>query len=300
MQFLVSCPHQGGLLRFDMDTGGIEWLYEGHFTGLAPCWGGQKILAAEGGDNLWTLHRDGKMMAKSPLVRGSYYHDVFVSAIKNHKEALIGVISPARSVIDLCITLDGGTRFMLHSTSPPIYPGADKVYDACHFNSVCLNGTDIFGTAFIMTDKREGWRNVVGEPTGVFFGFNDKGPFVLKEGLKHPHTVCIYANGDVSVCDSLRGDIVFFKKVRGKYEEHRRLPISLTDGGRGYVRGMAVLLDGYLVGISANRHPDDDRITEVDPRLKRAYLVHIDKDGKTLQEWKMPVFEIYDILQIGD
>lgn len=285
---LVSAPFNGGL--FELDTQNGEILpkhtvgYSG--TGLTVCHG-QYIQAVDGCRfNVGGVEVGPECSSET----NPWYHDLHYYADRDEFWAA----NVRTSQVDIM-----DRSFNYKYSIGPLVSGADKVFRACNWNSFCLVEHSLFGTAFALTNEHEGWREQ--QEGGVVFlipTYNfQRPPLVIVSDLKQPHS--LHATPSQGwLCNSIPGEFIIYQiEDVLTWTEAVRVSVKTIHGKTGFTRGVLRVEDGWLVGLSTNRHPtifgfDDKAYTS-----KTAHVVHLDMGLKTINSWPMPFYEIYDIMR---
>jgi hypothetical protein len=243
---------------------------------------GNRIAQVVGGDEVWLVRKDGKGLKRNRLTpKGTnyHYHDLKIIEGKAY------VVNTDLSRVDVFNT----RNWTFEDHTSPLVQGADKEIDACHFNSIYLDPLTrhMFGCAFGLTPTREAWRE--DQSGGVFFKFASDRLIPLVKGFRQPHSVVVVGKY-AFLCDSIPGDLVVMSWGLRAWTTS-----AVYHVGNGFARGLALHEDGYYVGLSANRHPQnygyDHRYD-----LENARIVNMNVAGEVVDQWDLPVKEVYGIL----
>jgi hypothetical protein len=149
--------------------------------------------------------------------------------------------------------------------------------DAWHLNSLLIHQDRVLACAFGRFRRHREWNDDRSDATGVVFDMAT-GRDVLT-GLSRPHNPR-YLDGCWLVCNSRRGEVVRIDPATGGV----RGRVALG----GWTRGVAVLGETVLVGVSARRH---DGIVDEQARIavlnRRTWAVEA--------EVPVPCREVYDL-----
>lgn len=114
---------------------------------------------------------------------------------------------------------------------------SDALDDTLHVNSACFYRGELIASIF-----GDSWRDQpVGAPVGAVVSLATGEH--LWTGFRHPHTLTVH-EGTLFALDSYSGQV---ERLEGGA---KRTVVAKFDG---YLRGLAVLSDGYVVGLSAQR-----------------------------------------------
>jgi hypothetical protein len=177
---------------------------------------------------------------------------------------------------------------MTYLDRTPLFSHADRIYDACHLNSLACVDKTIYATVFEYDEKpqtlrtKEGWRQT---PDGRILRIDHNGIYTVAVGLDKPHSLLVDGN-DVFFCNSGTGELIGMKL---DYDVTMVVKVAADR----FVRGLARSKNGDLfVGASVYREDDDP--------ILRSYVAKYNSKGDFLASWFIPPQEVYDIVILED
>jgi uncharacterized protein (TIGR03032 family) len=212
----------------------------------------------------------------------------------------IGVNTQGRPVF--VNTLFGclATTSETHSFTPlwkPPFLSKLAAEDRCHLNGLAMdNGVPKYLTAVSRTDVADGWREKRADGGCVIEV--PSGDLVIEGGLSMPHSPR-WHNGKLWLADSGTGRFGYVDVKKGSFEEVAFCP--------GYIRGMAMVGDFAVVGLSRPRHNKTFSGLALDAALTkrgveaRCGLMVIDLKSGDIVHWlriEGIVEELYDVVAL--
>jgi uncharacterized protein (TIGR03032 family) len=187
-----------------------------------------------------------------------------------------------------------------HSFTPlwqPPFLSKLAAEDRCHLNGLAMeNGLPRYMTSVSRTDVADGWREKRADGGCVIKVSN--GQLVMDGGLSMPHSPRLH-RGKLWLADSGSGRFGWVDTERGVFEEVAFCP--------GYIRGMAMVGDFAVVGLSRPRHNKTFSGLALDRALAqrgveaRCGLLVIDLRSGDIVHWlrlEGVVEELYDVVAL--
>lgn len=256
--FLVSCPNYGGLFFVN---GEIAQRVDG-FDSAGLAFNGKILVRGFQDGKLAMANLDGSVrLVSRPGVND--VHDVLFVA----DDRVMVVSTETNSVV--LMTTDGE---IVERWKIPGEP------DSAHLNCIDFLNGRIAVSAFSTSTLHRAYKE---EDDGHGFIFDLDDGSTLFDGLTQPHGLVEF-NSNVVVANSGLHQILVFDKNRERIRE-----VNLG----GYTRGLTVVDDLLLVGVSSSRNTQPDEGSN-------ARVVFLNTQYEIVSEIELPTREIYEIVPV--
>lgn len=291
----------GKLFLLGLQPGGKLSLFERTFNRCMGLWSNGQTLWMS---TLYQLWRFENTLATGEAHQG--YDRLYVPRVAYTTGDLdihdVGVDAKGRPIfvntLFGCLATVSDTDSFVPLWQPPFLSKL-AAEDRCHLNGLAMeNGRPKYLTSVSRTDVADGWREkrtdggcVIEVPSGRL---------VMDGGLSMPHSPRLH-KGKLWLADSGTGRFGFVDTARGTFEEVAFCP--------GYMRGMAMVGDFAVVGLSRPRHNKTFSGLALDEALAkrgveaRCGLLVIDLRSGDIVHWLRIggiVEELYDVVSLPD